>query len=280
MTSQILRIARILALVLIAGFIVLIAGLNLWGRMTLGTLDPSAEATRDASANRVVMVFGATGSVGDGLLKAAVDDPLVEKVYVITRRTSPRIDAGVASGKVEMRLHKDFTDYSSLSDVLGEVNTVLWGLGTSSLNVDDDTYTWIHVDFPVAFVSEWLEARTVAPMSFHYVTGMGTDADSETHWAREKGRAEREVAELAEGTGLRTFGYRSAYVRPTSENANVLSYLGELLLRPGKLVITSKELGGAMLEISARTGELPNGTLIDNADSLVYAQLYSEAHAE
>ena len=39
-------------------------------------------------------------------------------------------------------------------------------------------------------------------------------------------------------------------------------------------MISSKELGDAMLEISARTDELPNGTLIDNADSIAYAKLY------
>ena len=85
------------------------------------------------------MGMGATGSVGDGLLKAALEAPEVEKVHVITRRTSPRIDEGVASGKLEMHLHKDFEDYSSLSDVLAEVNTVMWGLGTSSLQVDEKT---------------------------------------------------------------------------------------------------------------------------------------------
>ena len=103
---------------------------------------------------------------------------------------------------------------------------------------------------------------------------MGTDPESDTHWAQEKGRAERELAAMAEGTGLRTFSYRSAYIRPTSEQADVFNYLGELLLRPGKLVITGRDLGRAMLEISARTGELPNGTLIDNADSIAYAHLY------
>jgi hypothetical protein len=223
----------------------------------------------------VVVVFGATGSVGDGLLKAAIEDPAVEKVYVITRRSSPRIEDGVASGKVEMRLHKDFTDYSALADILPEVNTVLWGLGTSSLQVDEATYTWIHVDFPLAFARAWLAARTEAPMAFHYVTGMGTDPEGSAQWARDKGGAELALAAMAEGTGLRSFGYRSAYIRPTSENANPLIYLGELLLRPGKLVITSKQLGQAMLEISARVDELPNGTLIDNADSIAYARLYS-----
>jgi uncharacterized protein YbjT (DUF2867 family) len=270
----ILNIVRKLALVIFLGFCLLIAGFDVWGSLTLGTLTPDAKASRDSDANQVVMVFGATGSVGDGLLKAAMDDPEVEKVYVISRRTSPRIEAAVSTGKAELRLLPDFTDYSSLADILSEVNTVLWGLGTSSFNVDDPTFTLIHVDFPVAFVKSWLRARTRAPMSFHYVTGMGTDANGSAHWAQEKGRAEREVAELALGTGLRTFGYRSAYIRPTSENANFAAYLGEFLLKPGKLVITSKELGNAMLVISARTEELANGTLIDNADSIAYAKLH------
>lgn len=269
-----MKIARNTLLFFLFGLLLLIAGFDLWGRLTLGTLDPGQNVIRDPDANRTVMVFGATGSVGDGLLKAAMQDPEVEKIYVITRRTSPRIDAGVDSGRVEMRLHKDFTDYSSLADILGEVNTVLWGLGTSSLQVDDATYTWIHVDFPVAFVKQWLAARTAAPMSFHYVTGMGTDPEGDSHWAREKGRAERELAALAEGSGLRTFSYRSAFIRPASEQANAAHYLLESLLRPGYLVITSRELGNAMLEISARTAELPNGTLIDNADSIAYAELY------
>lgn len=267
---------RKIALFALLVIILLIAGFNIWGYLTLGTITPDETAERDDTANRVVLVSGATGSVGDGLLKAAIEDPEVEKVYVITRRTSPRIEAGVASGKVDMRLLQDFTDYTSLADILAEVNTVMWGLGTSSFNVDDATFTWIHVDFPVAFVRAWLSARTEGPMAFHYVTGMGTDAEGDAHWAREKGRAEREVAALAQGTGLRTFGYRSAYIRPTSENANIFNYIGEALLRPGLLVITSRELGGAMLEISARTGELANGTLIDNADSIAYARFYQE----
>jgi uncharacterized protein YbjT (DUF2867 family) len=256
------------------GFLLLIVAFNIWGFATLGKLSPESTPERNMEANAVVMVFGATGSVGDGLLKAVVEDPAVHKVYAVTRRPSPRILAGVASGKVHMRLLQDFTDYSSLRDILGDVNTVLWGLGTTSIGSDDDTYTRIHVDFPVAFVTEWLAARKKGPMSFHYVTGMGTDPDGDEHWAREKGRAERELAALAEGSDLRTFSYRSAFIRPTSEQANAAHYLAEVLLRPGYLVISSTDLGGAMLEISARTSELKNGTLIDNADSIAYAEAY------
>jgi hypothetical protein len=263
-----------LALLLLVGLALLVLALNLWGALNLGSLRPSANAPVDEHANQVVMVFGATGSVGDGLLKAAMADPDVEKVYVVTRRSSPRIEEGVAGGKVEMRLHGDFTEYSALADILGDVNTVLWGLGTTSLGMDDETYTRIHVDFPVAFVNAWLAARREGPMAFHYVTGMGTDSNGSQHWAREKARAEREVAELAAGSGLRTFGHRSAFIRPTSEQANAMHHLLEALVRPGALAIGSDELGGAMLEISARTTELPNATLIDNADGIAYAQAY------
>jgi hypothetical protein len=267
-----------IAAVVLLGVALVIVSFDLWGFLTLGKLAPAEGAVRDPNANAVVMVFGATGSVGDGLLKAAIEDPNVRKVYVVTRSTSPRIEDGVASGRVTLRLHEDFTEYSSLADILGEVNTVLWGLGTSSLNVDDATYTRIHVDFPVAFVTAWLAARKTGPMSFHYVTGMGTDPNGDQYWAREKGRAENELAQLARSSDLRTFSYLSAFVRPTSEQANALHYAGEMLLRPGKLVISANELGNAMLEISARTGELENGTRLDNADSIAYAQAYQNSN--
>lgn len=269
-----MKLLKKLALAAVIFLVLAFIGLNVWGYLNLGKLQPAPDATRDPDANRVVMVFGATGSVGNGLLKAAVDDPEVEKVYAVSRRSTPRIDAGVASGKVELVLHQDFTDYTDLAGILPEVNTVLWALGTSSLNVDDTTYTLIHVDFPVAFVAAWLDARTAAPMSFHSVTGMGTDPQGSEHWAREKGRAELEVAEMAAGTGLRSFAYHSAFVRPASEQANPGHYILAALLRPGDMVINSEDLGRAMLEISARTGELSNGTIIDNADSIAYANVY------
>jgi len=269
-----MRKLRTIALLLAGGSLALLVALDLWGALSQGGITPAAPGQHTVGANDVVMVFGATGTVGDGLLEAAIADPAVKKVYVVTRRSSPRIDAGVATGKVVMRQHEDFTDFTALQDILGDVTAVLWGLGTSSLQVDDTSYTRIHVDFPVAFVKAWLGARTTGPMSFHYVTGMGTDANGRQHWAREKGRAERELALLAEGSNLRTFSYRSAFVRPTAAQANALHYLLEAALRPGALVISAPDLGGAMLEIGARTTELPNGSLIDNADSIAFAKAY------
>lgn len=270
-----LRLIKILLLGLIALFALLLIGLNIWGHTTLGTLTPDPNASRDTQANKVVLVTGATGSVGDGLLKAAMADQEVEKIYALTRRMSPRLEQGQSSGRVEVILHKDFTDYSALTKELAEVNTVLWGLGTTSIGTEAEWYRVIHEDFPVNFVRQWLAARDGrGPMAFHYVTGMGTGENESDEWAQVKGRAERRVAEMAEGTGLRTFGHRSGWVRPTDENANWLIYAMEPLLVPGHLVIRGVDLGGAMLEISARTNELPNGQMIDNRDAREYAEAY------
>lgn len=262
----------IYSLLLVA--ITLIVGFNLWGMATLGQHPPDDDPYRDPSANAVVMVFGATGSVGDGLLKAAMQDREVERIYAVTRRMSPRLEAGQASGRVNVIMQDDFTDYGALGETLAEVNTVLWGLGATSIGMDPMLYRRIHVDFPLAFVEAWLAARTAPPMAFHYVTGMGTGEQENAQWAKDKGFAERRVAELANGTGLRTYGHRSAWVRPTDENAHLGIYLGEWLLKPGHLVIRGVDLGRAMLEISARTEELPNGTLIDNKDAIDYAAAY------
>jgi hypothetical protein len=261
---------------LVGLFIVLIVVFNIRGALTMGTITPDPGAARDDAANKVVMVFGATGSAGDGLLKAAMEDPDVDTVYALTRKMSPRLEAGKSSGRVRVIVHEDFTDYSMITEQLAQVNTVLWGLGTTSIGMDEDTYRWIHVDFPVSFVKAWLATRTQGPMAFHYVTGMGTGEAEDAQWAKDKGRAEREVAEMAEGTGLRTFGHRSAWIRPTSENSNWVIYAAEPLLKPGHMVIRGIDLGRAMLEISARTGELANGTLIDNKDAIAYAKLYRD----
>ncbi|MCB1856244.1 MAG: hypothetical protein H6988_08870 [Pseudomonadales bacterium] len=273
-----MKFLKLTACIALAALAVLLLGLNTWGYFALGKLAPDPAAARDTGANEVVMVFGATGRAGGGLVVAAVEDPRVQRVYVVTRRTIPLLEELAASGKLEVRLHQDFTDYSDLADILPQVNTVLWALGTSSLQVDEATYTRIHVDFPLAFVEAWLAARQEAPMAFHFIAGMGTDGDAA--WARDKRHTESETARLAAGTGLRSFSYRSAYIRPADQQSNLLHHLLQAVLAPGSLAMSSRDLGRAMLEISARSNELPNGTLIDAADSIAYARAYGDTTAE
>jgi len=206
-----------------------------------------------------IAIFGATGTAGDGILKAALADPGIEKIHVITRRMSPRIEQGVASGKVTVTLHMDYLDYSLLHEQIGEVNTVFWAIGISTFKVDEETYGKIHVDFPMQFVSEWTQVSDQSDISFHYVSSSDISADSRAMWAREKVRAEEALIGFADGTNLRVIAYRPDYIGPTPEEAHIGQDLLYWAFAPVMSAVRATQIGQAMLEVTARGTEIENG---------------------
>lgn len=237
---------------------------------------PPQATDLDTSRNNVIAIFGATGTVGDGLLKAAMNDPNVSKIHVITRRSTPRIEEGVASGLVTMTTHMDYLDYSSLGEIPSEVDAVFWAIGTSTRNVSKEQYGVIHVDFPVAFVNEWLSVPEDGELSFHYVSGGGAKENSSWHWAREKARAERALFDMAKGTNIRVISYRPAAVIHSTERAGIGDKLIEFFFEPFKLSVKSTVIGQAMLEVSARGNEIGHGTILENRDILMNGNGYFE----
>ncbi len=250
---------------------------------------PDANPTRESSRHRVVALFGATGTVGDGVLEALLADPDVETIHVVTRRTSARIEGADAAGRVTVHLHEDYLDYTALAEVLPALDAVYWALGTSAVNVDDAQYTAIHVDFPVAFMQAWLAGDgdgdgngdghgagdAEAERSFHLVTGQGTSAEGWQHWARAKARAERELFAAAEGSAIRVIAYRPTYVVPSKLRAGWAQGAAHTVLSPFDLATRSTDIGRAMLEVTARGSvELPNGTVLENKDLLEYTAAY------
>ena len=232
---------------------------------------PAAEV--DTSRHRVVAVFGATGLVGEGVFEALRRDPGVRMVHVVTRRRTPAIDAAVADGRATAWIHTDYTDYAPLASMLASVDAVYWALGTSAVNVSDEEYSQIHVDFPVRFVAAWLAARgRETPLSFHLVSGSGASEQSWFHWAREKARAERTLASDAAGTGLRVVSYRPAGILRERERARW--YTAPFwILRPFKRAIEPTAIGEAMLEVTARGSDVPGG-ILENRDLLRFANGY------
>jgi len=221
-----------------------------------------------------IAVFGASGTAGDGILKAALAEPDVDTIHVITRRATPRIEAGVASGKVIMTTHLDYLDYSAVQDQLRDVQAVYWALGTSARNVDDETYTVIHVDFPVQFVKEWLQISSRPGISFHYISSSDISKDSSMHWAREKVRAETELFALAEGTKLSVIAYRPDYIGPTEEEAHLGQELLYWFFAPVRAAVRARQIGEAMLEVTARGEEFKNGDKLGTASILRYSEAY------
>ena len=235
-------------------------------------VEPLSNA-RPGGVNEIA-IFGASGTAGDGILKAALADPGVSTIHVITRRATPRIEAGVASGKVIMSKHLDYLDYSDVRDQFREVQAVFWALGTSSRNVDDETYSVIHVDFPVQFVNEWLLVGNRPNISFHFISSSDIAEDSYMHWAREKVRAEKELFALAEGTKLRVIAYRPDYIGPTEEEAHLGQEFLYWFFAPVRAAVRAQQIGEAMLEVTARGDEFRNGDKLGTAAILRYSDAY------
>lgn len=223
-----------------------------------------------------IAVFGASGTAGDGILKAALADPDVRTIRVITRRATPRIEAGVASGRVIMTTHLDYLDYSAVRDQLRDVQAVYWAIGTSARNVDDETYTVIHVDFPVRFVEEWLQFSNRPDISFHYISSSDISADSTMHWAREKVRAETELFARAEGTKLTVIAYRPDYIGPTEEEAHLGQELLYWFFAPVRAAVRAQQIGEAMLEVTERGDAFDNGDKLGTASILRYSDAYRQ----
>jgi len=225
-------------------------------------------------APQTIAIFGASGTAGDGILKAALADPGIARIEVITRRATPRIDAGVASGKVNMTIHMDYLDYTAVHEQLAAVDTVYWAIGTSAVGVDEKTYGMIHVDFPAQFVREWLGVSEKRGISFHYISSSDISADSSMMWAREKVRAENTLFEIAENTNLRVIAYRPDYIGPTEEEAHLGQDLLYWFFAPVGAAVKATQIGQAMLEVTAREDEFENGARLATRKIIRYSDAY------
>ena len=264
------RIRTILAVPLVAFALFYLAGV-----IVVATDDRSVEAFDAAPASHpVIALFGASGTAGDGILKAVLADPDVRKIHVVTRRATPRIEAGVSAGKVVMTRHMDYLDYSDLHEQMAEVDTVYWAIGISSLGVDEETYGRIHVDFPLEFVKEWTSVNRRPGLTFHFISSSDIAEDSRAMWARQKVRAEKSLFGFAEGTNLRVIAYRPDYIGPTREEAHFGQHLLYGFFRPVGAAVKATEIGRAMLELTARGSTLENGTRVGTAAIVRYSEAY------
>ncbi len=236
---------------------------------------PQLAITAARSDVHTVAIFGASGTAGDGILKASMADPTINKIHVITRRITPRMAAGVASGKVIVTQHLDYLDYKALHSPLAESKAVFWAIGLSSIGVDQDTYRKIHADFPVAFVKTWLRVSEQTGLTFHYISSSDISADSRSMWAREKVRAENALFALATDTALKVIAYRPDYIGPTREEAHLGQDLLYALFAPVKAAVRARRIGEAMLEVTARIDTHKNGDKLTTRRILQLSNAYS-----
>ncbi len=255
--------------------LVLFVLLYIAAAISLAVDDRSVAILEGQAANyQTIAIFGASGTAGDGILKAALADSNIKTIHVITRRTTARIEEGVASGKVKLTLHMDYLDYSSLREQIIEVDAVFWAIGTSSVGVDEKTYGMIHVDFPMRFVSEWAGVSKKPDISFHYISSSDISEDSSMMWAREKVRAENSLFAFAEGSNLRGSANRPDYIGPTKEEAHFGQKLLYLFVAPVSAAVKARQIGQAMIEVTARGSQFENGDILRTGMIIRYSDAY------
>ncbi|OKO83616.1 NAD(P)H-binding protein [Bradyrhizobium sp. AS23.2] len=138
-----------------------------------------------------VIVFGATGMVGQGVLRECLIDPGIERVLVVGR--SP---TGVRNAKLTEIIHGDFTDYSAIEAKLTGFDACFFCLGVSSIGMNEERYR--HLTYDITLAAATTLARLNPQMTFVYVTGAGTDSTEQGSlmWARVKGKTENDLFTL------------------------------------------------------------------------------------
>jgi len=237
------------------------------------TMQPLTAAPAPMST---IAIFGASGTAGDGILKATLANPDIDTIHVITRRTTDRMQAGVDAGKVMLTTHIDYLDYSGIIDSLADVDAVYWAIGLSSIGVDEARYREIHVDFPVQFVEQWLAAGPEHGASFHYISSSDISEDSSAMWARVKVEAERKLFSLAERSPVRVIAYRPDYIGPTAEEAHLGQKLLYWFFAPIGAAVKATQIGEAMMEVTARGADHPNGDRLGTWKIRMYSDAYRQ----
>jgi uncharacterized protein YbjT (DUF2867 family) len=152
-----------------------------------------------------VLLFGATGMVGDGVLHECLADPRVASVLAVVRSTT-----GIAHPKLRERRHTDFFDYAALAGELARVDACFFCLGVSSAGMKEADYRRQTFDLTLAAARALAAARPGA--TFCYVSGEGTDSTTlgRSMWARVKGETENALLRLP----LEAFMFRPGFIRP------------------------------------------------------------------
>ncbi len=220
-----------------------------------------------------VILFGATGMVGQGALRECVLDPEVTAVLAVVRRAGSLGQWG-ASGKIREVVAADFYDFSGIENELAEYDACLFCLGVSAVGMKETDYRRVTYDLTMAAARAVLRANP-AGMTFEYVSGAGTDAKGRQMWARVKGETENALLAMGfkaaymlrpgmivplDGIKSKTAAYRIPYM--------VLTPLLPLLLRMfPKYVTTTEQVGRAMLRVAKQGYPKPVLEAVDIAEA-------------
>jgi uncharacterized protein YbjT (DUF2867 family) len=202
-----------------------------------------------------VIIFGATGMVGKGVLLECLDDTRVENVVLVSRHP-----VDVSNTKVREILHQDFFDFSSIQSQFADRDACFFCLGVSSVGMSERDYYHMTYDLTLAAATS-IAAVTAKRLTFCYVSGEGTDSSERGRlaWARTKGKTENALLRLPFKAA---YMFRPGYIQPLKGIRSKTAWYQAIYSLGGVLypllkrlipryVTTTVEIGRAMIGVAA-----------------------------
>jgi len=207
----------------------------------------------------VVLIFGASGSAGGGVLQACLSAAIVTEVRAIVRRPLT-----VADPKLRIVQHRTFDDYSAIPAAFAGVDACLYCLGKSSTQVPTEA-EYRRLTYDLALTAARAVWRGSPTAVFQFISGKSTRLDSRYMWARVKAETERDL--LADGHPVNC--WRPAAIDGVpSASEPILFRVARPVLRVllgsiRSLYIKAEDIGVAML---AATAAGTRGQTFENAE--------------
>jgi uncharacterized protein YbjT (DUF2867 family) len=203
-----------------------------------------------------VILFGATGMVGQGVLRECLVDPGVTSVLAVGRSPSGQRDP-----KLRELRHDNFTDFSAIEPQLTGYDACFFCLGVSSIGMDAERYR--HLTYDITMAAATTLAKLNPGMVFTYVTGRSTDSTEQgpLMWARVKGKTENDLLRLPFKAA---YMFRPAGIQPLHGVRSKVGWINAIYVVSAPLLgyltrvaphymTTSERLGRAMIKV-ARDG--------------------------
>jgi uncharacterized protein YbjT (DUF2867 family) len=193
------------------------------------------------------IITGATGMVGEGVLLECLQNPAVESVLVLGRRS-----CGMTHPKLKEVVHADLYNVAPLTEQLTGYNACYFCLGTTSVGMQEPEYFKITYSLTLGIAK--VLSQQNPDMTFCYVSGAGTDGRS--MWARVKRKTEDDLTQLP---FKQVFNFRPGYMQPTKGQRNTLSFykwikwmypMFRVVFK--RYVTTLQELALAMIHVTER----------------------------
>jgi uncharacterized protein YbjT (DUF2867 family) len=199
-----------------------------------------------------VILFGATGMVGQGVLRECLLDPGVHEILSVVRTPSGKQDP-----KLRELVHNNFFDYSAIESQLTGYDACFFSLGVSSAGMDEAKYT--HLTYDLTLAAATTLARLNPNMTFLYISGAGTDSTERgrSMWARVKGKTENDILKLP----FHAYMFRPGAIQPMHgiRSKTRLYQIFYTILNPilpllkktfPQYITTTEQLGRAMLQVA------------------------------